>query len=328
MNPLRLPPFRSHLLLRGGHLQTIAGSYLAPTSQPSHTPRRHEVSLSDGDRLVVWEDPAERGESAHCQVAVLVHGMCGSAESPYVKRIASKLTKQGVCVFRVNLRGCGAGQGLAKNLYHAGRSDDLETVVRQVRERFPDRGILLCGFSLGGNIVMKWLGEQSQRARELINRAIAVNPPLDLHACTDQIEKCLFGFYDRYFARLLSRQIRTGYEHSSPKEALSAKRIIEFDDRFTAPRSGFRNAAHYYAESSAARVTDQIRVPTLVISAADDPLIPARLFSQISFSESVQVHIAESGGHLGYIGSESVDADRQWLDWRVLDWLQHDVDGP
>ncbi|TWT58403.1 putative hydrolase [Thalassoglobus neptunius] len=316
------PPFRPHPLVVGGHLQTIFGAWISGTQKSREISIRRHIELDDGDQLVLMDDfPASRWKDGD-PVAVLLHGLGGSAESPHIRRIAQKLREQGVRTFRLNLRGCGAGEGLSKNLYHAGRSEDLQSAMEVISQLCPGSQVFLAGFSLGGNIVLKWLGEHSETADSLVDRAIAVNPPVDLGACTAAVQRRAFGFYDRYFAKMMFRQLCNSFDKSLIANAIDApRRIICFDEAFTAPRSGFRSAAHYYDACSAAPYISRINVPTMILSAEDDPLIPVKILHDLTRPSAVELHIAESGGHLGYFGCTGDDPDRWWADWRVIDWF-------
>lgn len=323
------PKFRPHPLVVGGHLQTIFGAWIPGTSHSREVSIRRFVELEDGDRLVLMDDFPIDGWVSGGDVAVLVHGLGGSAESPHIRRIAAKLRDQGMRTFRLNLRGCGAGRGLSKKIYHAGRSEDVQAAMEVIRHLCPGSRVLLSGFSLGGNIVLKWLGEHPAMANALVDRAIAVNPPVNLEACTFALQKQAFGVYDRYFTNMLYRQLCDSFEVTAAEaSAPPIRRIGCFNEAITAPRSGFKNASHYYDVCSAAQFTSNISVPTMILSAADDPVVPVRILEDLDLSKSVNLHIAESGGHLGYYGRSGMDPDRWWIDWRVVDWLSWQTPQP
>jgi len=323
---IKYPEFRSHRLFRGGHLQTVIGAWF-----PGKLPRngmsiRRHVPLSDGDCLTLHDDAFLEPWKTGDPVALLVHGMCGSAESPHIRRIASKLQLRGVRTFRVNMRGCGDGKGLAREPYHAGRSDDIQAVVDEIHAICPGSAIHVAGFSLGGNIVLKWLGEYSNKMNSCVVAGMAVNPPVDLASCTDSIQTQFYGMYDRYFAgQLFSHVVKCpNLRGRGPwtKESKRPRQILEFDELFTAPQSGFKNASDYYENCSAAPLIPNISTPTLILTSQDDPVIPVRLFKNLSLPKSVQLHISNSGGHLGFLGRKGTDPDGWWLDWRVVDWFE------
>jgi len=324
MNNHQISRFRPHPLFWGGHLQTVLATFLRSAIHGLWSTTQHRVELPDGDRLVLHDDPAGEWSDGD-PVALLIHGLCGSSESSYMQRISAKLVARGIRTFRLDLRGCGAGVGLSRLPYHGGQSDDLQATAKFIRHLAPTSPIMPVGFSLGGNILLKWLGERADAMPALVTRAMAVNPPLNLEACTDHVGRVAGGIYDRHFARLLCQQVRQTphWDVDTPlsRSRRRPRRIIDFDELFTAPIAGYESARHYYRECSAERVLSEINVPTLILSAKDDPLIPRQTLECARRSDSVRLHIAEGGGHLGYIGTSGSDPDRHWMDWRVVEWL-------
>ncbi len=202
---LSLPPFRPHALVRGGHAQTLAGVYL-PSHRHPYRARRQNVLLDDGDQLILHDDcpPAwQRGDRA----VLLIHGLAGCHESGYMRRISHKLAARGVRSLRMDLRGCGAGAGLARLPYHSGRSEDATAALEAIARLAPDSPVTLVGFSLGGNIALKLAGELEQRGCGHLDSVMAVCPPVDLAACSLQIQKPENRIYDRYFVSLLLKQL-------------------------------------------------------------------------------------------------------------------------
>lgn len=324
MNNVDIIPFRPRLFMWGGHTQTLLGAFVRSVVNGIRKTTQHRVDLPEGDQLVLHDDASADWQPGD-PVALLVHGMCGSSESSYMQRISAKLTERGIRTFRLDLRGCGAGMGLSRLPYHGGQSDDLQVTAELIQQLAPGSEIMATGFSLGGNILLKWLGERADIMPQQVSRAMAVNPPLNLEACTDHVRMVAGGLYDRHFARLLCRQAQ-GFPHSHKQAPLSQmprrpRRIIDFDDSFTAPIAGYASAREYYRASSAEPVIPKINVPTLILSAKDDPLIPRQVLERINRPDCVSLHIAEGGGHLGYIGAGGDDPDRHWMDWRVIDWL-------
>lgn len=343
-------PFVPKRFLGGGHRQTLAASLLLKANVLTGT-RLHRVRLEDGDELVLHEDaPAnwslERtvnegaGERAQGRTALLIHGLAGSHASPYMTRIARKLVQHGVRTFRLDLRGCGAGANLARWPYHSGRSDDAAAALRFIGESCPGSPVVLIGFSLGANITLKLLGENPDRVPENLERALAVCPPVDLARCVRHMQSGWCRIYDRFFVRLLMQRVLTQLKQMPdmplpegwPREpgrtggwgAKSRWRpprtLEEFDDRFTAPLSDYRSALHYYERCSSQQFLSAIRIPTLVISAADDPIVPASLFDGINWSPRTQYLPAAGGGHMGFQARPGTDPDRFWLDWRAVAW--------
>lgn len=328
------PPFNPHWLFRGGHAQTLAAVILRGTSAGERAVR-HEVALPDGDRIVLHDD-CPPGWSGGGKVALLIHGLAGCHASPYMQRIAGKLNARNVRTFRMDLRGCGAGLALARHSYHSGRSEDAAAALRAIERLCPGSPATLVGFSLGGNITLKLLGEAPPDVPANLQRALAVCPPVDLLECVSALRRGVNRIYDRYFTRLLLAQVAArqavvsdaivpagwpfGLRSNGKSQPGMPRGIFEFDDRFTAPIAGFGTAENYYRLCSSAQFVPAIRVPTQILVAADDPLVPGTTFSQLKIPSSVTLQVTRSGGHLGFLAQSNGDADRRWMDWRVVDW--------
>jgi predicted alpha/beta-fold hydrolase len=320
-----LPPFRPHPLLRSGHAQTLAGAYL-PDGRRPYQASLCTVHLDDGDRLLLHDDcPADWQTGG--RVALLLHGLGGSHESGYMVRIADKLNDCGVRTFRKDLRGFGAGYNMARHHCHAGRTDDAAACLDFVANLCPDSPVTVIGFSMSGNIVLKLLGDLGELAPPFLQGAVAVCPPIDLIHCASHLRIGMNRLYDWSFVRALHRLVhrrrRTVPDLVDRQLRPLPKRLREFDDQYTAPLTGFSGATEYYSLCSSGPHLSRIRVPTLIIAAADDPVIPVDMFERYAISSSVTLHITSHGGHLGFIGVSGVDADRRWLDWRVVDWITH-----
>jgi predicted alpha/beta-fold hydrolase len=282
------------------------------------------VELDDGDALVLHEDrPA--GWRTGDRAALLIHGLGGCHESGYMQRIAHKLAAHGVRAFRLDLRGCGAGTALARLPYHSGRSDDATASIHAIEQLAPDSPLAVVGFSLGGNITLKLAGELAGRPCGNLDRAMAVCPPVDLAACSRHISLPKNRMYDRYFVGLLLGQLAVRRRHVRNAPAglfLSPPRTLwEFDNGYTAVVSGFGTADNYYAQASSLPLLAHIRLPTLVLSARDDPLIPPDALERASLPPAVRLHMSDAGGHLGFVGQGRIDPDRRWMDWRVIEWV-------
>jgi predicted alpha/beta-fold hydrolase len=329
---LDFPPFRPHPLLFGGHLQTLAGVYL-PGPATAYRAVRHQVAVSDDDAVVLHDDcPA--GWRPGDRTALLLHGLSGCHTSQYMQRIAAKLNDAGIRTFRKDLRGCGAGANLARLPYHSGRSDDAVAALRFIAELCPASPATIIGFSLGANIVLKLLGELGASQCSGLDSAVAISPPVDLKACSKNLSRWSNKIYDDHFVRSLWRTARSrangnGAMDRSSKHRTGGfqfpqrrpRRLYDFDDVYTAPISGFRDAEHYYRMCSSGQFVPAIRLPTLVIAAADDPMIPVRLYDRVAWPADVQLHITTGGGHLGFIGRRGDDLDCRWMDWRVVEWI-------
>jgi predicted alpha/beta-fold hydrolase len=320
---VHFPSFRSHPWVRGGHLQTILGCYFFHQTVP-YTATQHRVKLPDGDQLVVHDDRPQKWQP-NDPVALLVHGLGGSHQSGYMQRCAKKLNAHGVRVFRMDLRGCGAGLGLAKQLCHAGRSADVGAVLDDITQRCVHSPTAVIGFSMGANMVLKLAGEWADKAPENVVGVMAVAPPVDLDYCCAHVEGALRGVYGRTFVQGMKNYIalrqRSTPDVSTPAYPKGVSRIRDFDAHVTAPLSGFLDAGDYYTQASSGPYLTHIEVPTLIVAAQDDPIIPVSAMERWKISPAVKMLIAEGGGHLGYIAAKSKDPDCRWLDWRVVEWV-------
>jgi predicted alpha/beta-fold hydrolase len=315
--------FSPHPLLPTGHLQTLAGVFL-PVPRTTETAHQHSVSLPDGDQIILHDDCPPDWQAGG-RAALLIHGLSGCHASPYMVRIASKLVARGVRSFRMDLRGCGAGLGLARLPYHSGRSDDAVAALKRIGELCPGSPTALSGFSLGGNIALKLLGESVRDLPDNLDLAIAVSPPVDLLACVRALGRGLNRIYDRHFVKALRQQVSALHKLIPDAPTLPAKNpprgVFDFDEMFTAPVCGFGTALNYYRLCSSAQFVPEIRVPTLILAAVDDPLVPSDVYAGLRLSDAVTLRVVQSGGHLGFIGRRNGDPDRHWMDWRVVNWV-------
>lgn len=332
MRLLAFPPFQSHRLLPGGHLQTLAGVYLV-ARRFTYRATQHRVAVSDDDAVVLHDDCPE-GWQPTDRTALLLHGLSGCYASQYMQRVAAKLNDAGVRTFRKDLRGCGVGATLARLPYHSGRSEDAAAAVRFIAKLCPASPTSIIGFSLGANMAIKLLGELGEDRCGGLDSGVAICPPVDLMACSKNLGRWSNRIYDAHFVSNLwriarSRRAPNGTHSPGPNgnghfqfPRRRPGRLYDFDEYYTAPISGFRDAEDYYRTCSSGQFVHTIRKPTLVIAAADDPMIPARLFDNLAWPPCVQFHLAPGGGHLGFIGRRGVDADCRWMDWRVVEWIK------
>jgi uncharacterized protein len=319
-----IPAFQPARWLKCGHRQTVFGSLFPGTPRIRGTITRH-VRLADEDIIVLHDDRPEQWQRGD-HVVVLLHGLAGCHQSGYMTRCATKLNQRAVRTFRMDHRGCGAGGRLARLPYHAGRIEDLDTVMRSVEKLCPGSLISLVGFSLSGNLVLRYLGDSPDTLPMSLFRAVAVCPPVDLQRCTQYLNATTAGQrYDRYFTRKLISQVASSpmWRDDLPIASVrrTPQRLLEFDDLFTAPASGFDSAEQYYAEASAHPFINNIRVHTTILAAADDPVVDAEPLCTAALPLNVNLCVTQHGGHLGFVGQAGTDPDRRWMDWRVVDWL-------
>ena len=318
-----VPAFVPHPWIKGGHRQTIAArlwSWPRPRLESTYA----EVDVGGGDRLSVLESVPERWQPGD-PLAIVVHGLGGCARSPYVVRVGQRLVNQvGARVVRMNLRGAGSGFGLSRSFYHSGRSDDLRRVAEWLTHRAPDSPLALIGFSLGANLVLKLAGESAGDPVKSLDCVLAANPPIDLEACCRAIQRRGNRVYDQNFVRYLRAEVLR-LEQRFPElphaDLSAAQTLLDFDELYTAPQNGFRDALDYYQQSSSNRLIEKIQVPGLVLHPLDDPFIPPEAFGSIHWPPRLEYEMLTHGGHLGYWSHRPWMGDRRWLDSRIVHWL-------
>jgi len=255
---------------------------------------------------------------------LLAHGMGGCSESGYMKRIAGKLHTAGYGVFMMNHRGSGPGMGDSDSLWNGGSSGDLEKVIQYIVTSNPGRPLLLVGFSLSGNILLKYLGEGRAVPTNIIS-ALAVNPPIDLRVASLSLSREKRNrIFNWYYMKLLNNQAAVlARAHPNAFHAPTGlKTIWQFDAAYTAPAGGYKDEEEYYRKSSSNQFLENIKLPTTILCAKDDPFVPAVIFEKARMSESIHYIAPATGGHMGYIAKIS-HPDRHWMDQVVLNWATH-----
>lgn len=315
--------YRPHPILRGPHLQTIIGAYWRGPSHP-YAARPLIVELDDGDQIVLHDDqPADWRQGD--RTALLIHGLGGCHTSPYLVRIAARLNRLGVRTFRMDLRGCGAGMKLAKKPFHAGCSEDAAAAIRQIAILCPGSPCTAIGFSLGGNVVLKLAGEVGTGVCGGLDTIFSVAPPIDLAYCCANMSRGLNRLYDRDFVRRLIRRVELQREYDEEaanfRFSQRPRRIVEFDREYTAPKAGFGSVDEYYEKASSGPLLAAIAMPTHILTAGDDPIVPREIFDKYPRSPLVTLEVTSHGGHLGFLAPRDVTADRRWMDWRVEKWV-------
>ena len=332
--PLELRPFRPHPFLRGGHAQTLATSL--PRTFPKGAGHVDESLLLDVEpgtqvrALCRWQD--ERRAAA---TLVLLHGLVGHAETRSMIGLAAKAFARGWNTVRLNLRNCGGTEDLTDTLYHSGLTADLRALLGHLaREGHED--VHVVGFSIGGNQVLKYLGEEGEGAR--VRSAVAICPPVDLSASARLLDekrsnRIYLAHFLYYLGQTLKRKERAlGRRYlPDPRPSLLRKAdysIRRFDDRVTAPHFGYEDAEDYYRAASSGPWLQRIAVPTWILCAEDDPMIPSRIAEAFPRADSVRLLSTAGGGHCGFLGRRQPDEDRYWVENRALELVGERRGGP
>ena len=314
--------FKPAWCLTNAHAQTIY-STLARRSEAA-IDHNERLELPDGDFIdLAW---ATNGLSAESPLVVLLHGLGGSVDSVYVAGILQSVNHAGYRGVLMQFRGASGEPNRLPRAYHSGETGDLDYLLKCLQQREPCTKKAVVGVSLGGNVLLKWLGETG--AQSLIQAAVAVSVPFQLDLVTERINK---GFSRLYQAHLL-RKLRAVFLKKlaivntqlplTKEELFSIKTLRAFDESITAPLHGFKNAEAYYFDSSSKRYLNGIATPTLIVHALDDPfMVPEAVPDAKDLSADVLLELSQHGGHVGFIAGKNPNNLTHWLEQRIPDFL-------
>lgn len=309
--------------LPGPHAMTVYASVARPLPRPPF--RRERWETPDGDFVDV--DRLE-GPSPGAPVLVISHGLEGSSRAPYVRGLAAAARRRGLAVAAWSFRGCSGEPNRTLRQYHSGDTEDLACVVGAVTREAPGRPVVLAGFSLGGNQIVKWLGERGDDLPPEVRGAAAVSVPFDLAACARALDGPGFWpwvYRERFLRRLRRKATAKAVGHPGAFDldaVLRSRTFAEYDDLVTAPIHGFAGADDYWRRSSAAAFVPGVRRPLLLLSAEDDPLVPASALpvEAARGNPAAALEVTAAGGHVGFVGGTPWRRDF-WAEERILDFL-------
>jgi uncharacterized protein len=265
-----------------------------------------------------WEHPT----------LLALHGLNGSSDAHYMRGLASKAFAAGMNVVRLNQRNCGNTEHLSAGLFHSGLTADARHVIEELTDVDSLRRIAVAGYSLGGNLALKLAGEYGDHPHPSLTAVAAVSPILEIGECVRALERPGNILYEWNFVRDLKRRIRRKAELRPGAFDLTRLRTVktvrDFDEAYTAPHFGFLNAEDYYHRASAMRVIDRVRVPALIITAADDPFVPAAPFHdpKVTGNPCITLHLCDHGGHCGFVGEGRGDDDGYWAEDSIVEFTQ------
>lgn len=318
-----IPEFKAPWWLPSPHLQTIGGRYLRLRTLAL---RRERISTTDGDFLDLDFAPAVATDTP---IVLLLHGLEGSAQRGYAVNTYIELAARGVGSVGLNFRSCGGELNRVPRLYHSGETEDIRFVLQWLRARHPGVPIGAIGFSLGGNALLKFMGEEGDAARDLLRAAVAISVPYDLGAGADHLDSTVMGrLYTRIFLKPLvlktAAKAKLVADMCDLERGHRARSFREFDDAITAPLHGFAGAQDYYERSSSAQFIPRIRVPTLLLHAEDDPFLPMTAFPRaaIAANSFVSAALQQTGGHVGFIAG-TPRTPEFWAETHAARFLAH-----
>ncbi len=318
MSPASGAAFTPAWWCRGPHLQTLWPHLFRHRPRPRY--RRERLELPDGDFLELdWCGPATPDP-----LVVILHGLEGSSSSHYVRALAHNLARCGIPSVVMHQRGCSGVPNRLARFYHAGETGDLRFVLEHCRRKRPGGLLYAVGFSLGGNMLLKWVGESRN---PLLDAAAAVSVPFRLDHGAWRLEHGASRLYQAHLIRGMKRSVarkRRRMPHPVDVRSLAKCRTFEqIDTCLTAPLHGFRDARDYYERNSCRQFLGTIRTPTLIIHALDDPfLTPDAVPGPEELSTDVRMELSRHGGHCGFVAGPTPFRPRYWLDRRVPDYIR------
>lgn len=311
--------FKPAWWLRNPHLQTIWPTLCRRPIKDIEI-KRERFELPDGDFLDL--DWVGRGLGP---IVIILHGFEGSIDSAYAKGMLRAITNEGWRGVFMHFRGCSGVPNRLPRSYHSGETRDVDLVVQAIRSREPHTHIAAVGFSLGGNVLLKWLGETS--GNNPLKAAIAISVPFELNKAADRISQGFSRLYEWYMLRCVQKRLEYKFKQLPPPIELPPfsrlKTIREFDDKVTAPLHGFLNVNEYYNYSSSRQYLNKIQVPTLLLQAKDDPFLSEAIIPYPhELSEKIKLEVTDSGGHVGFVTGKYPWSPEYWLEQRVPTYLR------
>jgi predicted alpha/beta-fold hydrolase len=327
-----LPAFRPHPRWRGGHRMTLY-AWARPRVFP-RLPAPEAVYFDTADDARVLAHCHWQPERTSAPALLLLHGLEGSSSAHYMRGIADKAWAAGFNVVRLNQRNCGGTEALSRGLYHSGLTDDPLFVLRHLSDDLGIAQVVVAGYSLGGNLTLKLAGDAGDTPPPALKAVCAVSPTMDLALCVDALERRPNVLYQWNFMRNLRGRMRLKArlfpDVYDPRKLAGVWTVRRFDDVFTAPLSGFGTAERYYREACSYRVIDRIRIPTLIVSARNDPFVPPEQFERpmVTGNPAIHVLLTDDGGHCAFVGEPEGDDDGYWAESTVVRWARAHVTLP
>ncbi|RJS91875.1 hydrolase [Salinisphaera sp. Q1T1-3] len=318
--------FKPAFWLTNPHAQTLFASQARP--MPALEVERERVELDDGDFLdLSWlPDP---GLSDDAPIVVALHGLNGSLESKYARGLLRQCAAHGARGVLMHFRGAAEPNRLARS-YHSGETSDFAGLVDRLRQRYPCAPLAAVGYSLGGNVLLKYLGEQGPASP--LSCAVAVSVPYDLKRCAEAVQHGLSRIYQTHLLNGLREMVeaktRLGLIDRPLPDLSELNDFPSFDNAITAPLNGFRDAADYYARSSSRGFLRNIRTPTLALHARDDPFMAPDVIPHADeLADAVRLEVSERGGHVGFVAAGRLGQPVYWLEQRIPDYLRGRLPG-
>ena len=319
-----LAPYRAPFYLFNGHLQTLWPVWQTLRKPAINWPRER-WETPDGDFIDV--DCINQGSPGNPAI-ILFHGLEGNSQSHYARNLATALASIGWTGYVPHFRGCSGELNRLPRAYHSGDSQEIDWILKRFKQREPHRTYFAAGVSLGGNALMKWLGEQGAAAKEIIQVAAAISPPMDVGACGAWLDQGTNrSVYTQHFLRTMKAQSEARLARFpglfDAQRMRAATTLREFDDTVTAPLHGFNNVDDYWMRASALGVLHGVKAPTLLLMPRNDPFLVDACYPQ-TCPASVTMETPASGGHVGFSGGAGATKD-MWLPSRIINFFAQSI---
>lgn len=323
---MSISDYTPHPRLKHGHWMTLFtwGRVRHFPQLPPAVPRYFDVARNARVLAHCYWHSQPR---AHATIIGL-HGLEGSSQAHYMKGLAEKAYAAGLNAVMLNQRNCGGTEALSEGLYHSGLSDDPRAVIAELTQLDQLPSIGVAGYSLGGNVALRLAGDYGPDTPPELRAVVAISPTMNLGLCVEALERRSNLMYEWNFVRNLKSRMRRkdqawpGRFDLGPLD--SVRTVREFDELFTAPHHGFRDADDYYYRASSLRVINQVRVPTLIVSAKDDPFVPPEQFDdpEVAANPHIAVQVTPYGGHCGYYAGATPGFDGYWAERRIVEFAR------
>ena len=311
--------------LSNRHIQTLFSTFFVRSKNINLDVEQFE--LDDGDFLEChWYKRAKKGQDK--PIVILFHGLAGSYNSPYIQGVMKAFSKNDFSVVLMHFRGCATKENRLPRSYHSGETGDAKSFIKHLQKAYPNTSLFAVGYSLGGNMLLKMLGEYSFNTP--LTAAVSVSAPMQLDICANKMNTGFSKFYQSHLLKDLNSSLLKKYKMHDMNSLLSVKEnevkklksFWEFDGAYTAPIHGFKSAQDYYTKSSAKQYLNDIQTDTVVIHALDDPFMtPEILPKEGEFSKKVTLEVFAHGGHVGFIGG-SILKPEFYLEDRIVSYFK------
>lgn len=313
--------FKPAWWLPNPHLQTLWPAILRQDIKDLQI-ERERVDLPDGDFIDL--DWIDRGNTS-APLILILHGLEGSIDSHYAKGLLKMIREQGWRGVFMHFRGCSGEPNRLPRCYHSGETEDLGYISSLLLERTPHTPMFAVGVSLGGNVLLKWLGETGEK--NPLQGAVAISVPFELYKSFQRVQQGFSKFYHWYLLRCICKSISRKFKQMKPPFDLpdldTVDNMYEFDDKITAPLHGFSGVDEYYAIASSRNYLHKIQIPTLIIHAKDDPLVSETSIPEShELSDKIKFELSDTGGHVGFVSGKYPWTAEYWLEKRISDFLR------